>query len=161
MESVHGTVAGLDVHKKTVIAVVLQRDHSDEDHAAGVFGTTRFGLNELIAFLGQHGVRHAAVESTTQYWRPVWMALEGQGEFGTGALDTRAARGKWNKADAQRIAKRLLLSDLTVNYEPSPEQRDWRLLSRTQVACTNRSSGRKPDRGSARTSADQALVGYH
>jgi hypothetical protein len=56
MESVHGTVAGLDVHKKTVVVVVLQSDHSDEDHAAGVFGTTRYGLNELIAFLRQHGV---------------------------------------------------------------------------------------------------------
>ena len=76
MESVHGTVAGLDVHKKTVVVVVLQSDHSDENHAAGVFGTTRYGLNELIAFLRQHGVTHAAMESTAQYWRPVWMALE-------------------------------------------------------------------------------------
>jgi hypothetical protein len=37
---------------------VLQSDHADEDHAAGVFGTTRYGLNELIAFLRQHGVTH-------------------------------------------------------------------------------------------------------
>jgi hypothetical protein len=36
MESIHGTVAGLDVHKKTVVAVVLQSDHSEEDHAAAV-----------------------------------------------------------------------------------------------------------------------------
>ena len=36
MESIHGTVAGLDVHKKTVVVVVLQRDHSEEDHATAV-----------------------------------------------------------------------------------------------------------------------------
>ena len=95
MESVHGTVAGLDVHKKTVVAVVLQRDHSDEDHAAGVFGTTRYGLNELIAFLRQHGVTHAAMESTAQYWRPVWMALEGQFTLTLAqARSTRAPRGR-------------------------------------------------------------------
>ena len=114
----------------------VQSDHSDEDHAAGVFGTTRYGLNELIAFLRQHGVTHAAMESTAQYWRPVWMALEGQFTMTLAqARSTRAPRGrKWDKADAQRIAKRLLSGDLTVSYVPPPEQRDWRLLSRTQVA---------------------------
>jgi transposase len=119
-------VAGLDVHKKTVVVVVLQSDHSDEDHAAGVFGTTRYGLNELIAFLRQHGVTHAAMESTAQYWRPVWMALEGQFTMTLAqARSTRAPRGrKWDKADAQRIAKRLLSGDLTVSYVPPPEQRD-------------------------------------
>jgi transposase len=76
------------------------------------------------------------MESTAQYWRPVWMALEGQFTLTLAqARSTRAPRGrKWDKADAQRIAKRLLSGDLTVSYVPSPEQRDWRLLSRTQVA---------------------------
>ena len=78
MESVRGTVAGLDVHKKTVVVVVLQSAQPDEDYASAIFGTTRFGLHELVAFLRQHGVRHAAMESTAQYWRPVWMALEGE-----------------------------------------------------------------------------------
>ena len=36
MESVHGTVAGLDVHKKTAVAVVLDSDHTEEDHASAV-----------------------------------------------------------------------------------------------------------------------------
>ena len=78
MEEVHGTLVGLDIHKKTVVVVVLDSEHPDEDCAAGVFGTTRYGLSELIGFLRQHGVTHAAMESTAQYWRPVWMALEGQ-----------------------------------------------------------------------------------
>lgn len=136
MESKYGSVAGLDVHKKSVVVVVLQSDQPDEDHASGIFGTTRFGLNELISFLRQHGVRHAAMESTAQYWRPVWMALEGQFALTLAqARSTRSPRGrKWDKADARRIAKRLLSGDLTISYVPSPEQRDWRLLSRTEVA---------------------------
>jgi len=71
--------------------VVLQRDQPDEDHATGIFGTTRSGLGELMAFLRQHGVRHAAMESMAQYWRPVWMALEGQFAL---TLDRRARRGR-------------------------------------------------------------------
>jgi transposase len=136
MESGYGSVAGLDVHKKSVVVVVLQSDQPDEDQATGMFGTTQFGLNELITFLRQHGVRHAAMESTAQYWRPVWMALEGQFALTLAqARSTRAPRGrKWDKSDGRRIAKRLLSGDLTISYVPSPEQRDWRLLSRTEVA---------------------------
>jgi len=136
MESVRGTVAGLDVHKKTVVVVVLQSAQPDEDYASAIFGTTRFGLHELVAFLRQHGVRPAAMESTAQYWRPVWMALESEFTLTLAqARSTRARRGrKWDRADARRIAKRLLSGDLTVSYVPPPEQRDWRLLSRTQVA---------------------------
>ena len=136
MKTVHGVVAGLDIPKKSVVVVVLHADCPDKEYAAGVFGTTRFGLNELIAFLRQHEVTHAAMESTAQYWRPVWTALEGQFTLTLAqARSTRAPRGrKWDKVDAQRIAKRLLSGDLTISYVPSPEQRDWRLLSRTQVA---------------------------
>jgi transposase len=136
MESRYGRVAGLDVHKKTVVVVVLQSAQPDDDYASGIFGTTQFGLKELITFLRQHGVTHAAMESTAQYWRPVWMSLEGEFNLTLAqARSTRARRGrKWDRADARRIAKRLLSGDLTVSYVPPPEQRDWRLLSRTQVA---------------------------
>ena len=91
MESVHGTVTGLDVHKKTVVAVVLDSDHSEEDHASAVFGTTRHGLNELIAFLRQHEMTHAAMGIDG----PVLAAcVDGTGRpihsnAGTGTLDTR------------------------------------------------------------------------
>jgi transposase len=128
-------VAGLDVHKKTVVVVILQKGQPDQDHATGTFGTTSCGLKELAAFLRQHGVTHVAMESTAQYWRPVWMALEGEFPLTLAqARSTRARRGrKWDQADARRIAKRLLSGDLTVSFVPPPEQRDWRLLSRTQI----------------------------
>jgi len=128
-------VAGLDVHKKTVVVVILQKGQPDQDHATGTFGTTQFGLKQLAAFLRQHGVTHVAMESTAQYWRPVWMALEGEFSLTLAqARSTRARRGrKWDQADARRIAKRFLSGDLTVSFVPPPEQRDWRLLSRTQI----------------------------
>jgi transposase len=136
MESPYHLVAGLDVHKKTVVVVILQKAQPDQDYASEASGATQFGLKELATFLRQHGVTHVAMESIAQYWRPVWMNLEDEFTLTLAqARSTRARRGrKWGKADAWRIAKRLLSGDLTVSYVPPPEQRDWRLLSRTQVA---------------------------
>ncbi len=44
MKSVHGVAVGLDVHKKSIVVVILHADHPEEDYASGVFGTTRFGF---------------------------------------------------------------------------------------------------------------------
>jgi transposase len=120
MQSPNDLVAGLDVHKKTVVVVILQKGQPDQDHATGTFGTTQFGLKELVAFLRQHGVTHVAMESTAQYWRPVWMALEGEFQLTLAqARSTRARRGRqWDQVDARRIAKRFLSGDLTVSCLP-------------------------------------------
>ena len=77
-----------------------------------------------------------AMESTAQYWRPIWMALEGRFELTLAqARSTHAPRGrKRDLSDARRIGRRLLSGDLTLSYVPGPEQREWRLLSRTRIA---------------------------
>ena len=41
----------MDVHQKSVVVVVLQSGPPGEDQATGIFGTTRFGLNELMPLL--------------------------------------------------------------------------------------------------------------
>lgn len=70
MECVYNMVAGLDVHKKTVVVVVLHNAQPDCEYASGVFGTTQAGLRELVGFLRQHNVTDVAMESTAQYWNP-------------------------------------------------------------------------------------------
>ena len=45
MPSVHGTVAGIDVHKKVLVVVVLQSANPEVDCATGRFGTTHFAWN--------------------------------------------------------------------------------------------------------------------
>ena len=52
MSSMDTLVAGLDVHKKTVVVVILQKGQPDQDHATGTFGTTQFGLKELAPTYG-------------------------------------------------------------------------------------------------------------
>ena len=51
MSSVHGVVAGIDIHKRIVVVVLLNSGQAEQDHATGRFGTTQFGLQQLVAFL--------------------------------------------------------------------------------------------------------------
>ena len=45
------------------------------------FGTTPGELKLLRAWLTEQGVREAGMESTAQYWKPVWQELEGACEL--------------------------------------------------------------------------------
>ncbi len=114
-------VAGMDVHKRFVVVVVLDSSRPDEPVASGKYGTTFHELEELTSFLHKHEVQQVAMESTAQYWRPVGDALEGQFLLKLAqARSTAAPRGrKTDAADALRIAKRLLAGDLTVSYFPA------------------------------------------
>ena len=98
------------------------------------FTTTDSGLRALREWLQEQGVREVAMESTAQYWKPVWLELEGHWVLRLAqARSTAGPRGrKRDFADALRIGKRLLAGDLTLSYVPEAEQRRWRLLARTR-----------------------------
>ena len=77
MDVLHARCAGLDVHKKTVVACVLQTGPDGrEQRQVRSFGTTTAELLELVDWLAESGVTHAAMESTGVYWKPVWHLLE-------------------------------------------------------------------------------------
>ncbi len=69
--------AGLDVHKKTVVACIRTPGGGAgkrRRNAVRTFQTTMTGLEALREWLGGHGVTHAAMESTGVYWCPVHAA---------------------------------------------------------------------------------------
>jgi transposase len=75
------------------------------------------------------------MESTAQYWKPVWMDLEAH--FAklhlAQAHSNRAPRGRKNDfGDAKRLARRLLAGELILSFVPDPEQRMWRTLTRSK-----------------------------
>jgi len=75
-------VAGIDVHKK-MLAVVVSDVSEPGEHRferrfeRRTFGTGHEQLCQLADWLVEQGVREAVMESTAQYWRPVWQQLEG------------------------------------------------------------------------------------
>ena len=135
MDSTSGIVAGIDVHKKMLAVVVGSASWADCDFKRRTFGTTTGDLEELAAWLNEQHVCEVAMESTAQYWRPVWLALEGKFRLHLAqSRSTAAPRGrKSDFLDAVRIVRRLLSNDLTLSYVPDPEQRRWRLLARTRL----------------------------
>jgi hypothetical protein len=65
-------VAGIDVHKKVLMVVVLETSEPESEPERRRFGTTSSELRDLSNWLRERGVQQAVLESTAQYWRPVW-----------------------------------------------------------------------------------------
>ncbi len=130
------TVAGIDIHKKVVMVVVLQQNAGRaEELARRRFGTATSELHRLTAWLREQGVEEAVMESTAQYWKPVWYELEPHMRLQLAqAFSNRAPRGrKPDFRDAERLLRRLLAEELILSFVPQPEQRAWRMMTRTKV----------------------------
>jgi transposase len=143
-------IAGIDVHKR-MLAVVVSDVEVDGEYQfeRRQFGSNPAQLRVLAAWLLEQQVEEVVMESTAQYWKPVWQALEGywkplcQKREGAGpmsgalhlaqAQSNRGPRGRKNDfADAERLVKRLVASELTLSLVPDPEQRLWRTVTRTK-----------------------------
>ena len=77
MEVVYPRCAGLDVHKKTVVACRVISEGSAVRRETRHFGTMTSDLLRLSDWLAEAGVTHVVMESTGVYWKPVYNLLEG------------------------------------------------------------------------------------
>jgi transposase len=66
-------VCGLDVHKDSVFACLL---NENGDKIECKFGVLTPELEELHQLLLTHEVREVAMESTSIYWHPIWRVLD-------------------------------------------------------------------------------------
>ena len=135
MKPVYRCIAGIDVHKKMLAVVIRKPVGETTEYLKRRFGTTRSEIIHCAAWLQEHGVSEVVMESTAQYWRPVWYGLEAHFQLHlTHPLKTRAPRGrKRDFRDAQRLADRWYSGDLEESFIPGAEQRSWRWLTRTRV----------------------------
>lgn len=129
-------MAGIDVHKKILAVVIRQEQGGTSRYEQRGFGTTRREIEHLRAYLRQEKVTEVVMESTAQYWRPVWYGLEGDLQLHLcHPLATRARRGrKRDFRDARRLVDRLWGGDMEDSYVPGAEQRSWRWMTRARVA---------------------------
>jgi transposase len=151
-------MAGIDVHKKMLAVVVsdveVEREYQFERRRVG---TSPDQLRSLAAWLAECDVEEVVMESTAQYWRPVWDALERywqpirQQREGAGAMSgtlhlaqaqsNRGARGrKRDFPDAERLVKQLVAEELTLSFVPDVEQRLWRTVMRRKYQVTRKPS---------------------
>jgi transposase len=77
MEVIHPYCAGLDVHKKTVVACMITPHAKSGWHKEIQTFTTMTGeLLKLSDWLTSKGCTHVAMESTGEYWKPIFNILE-------------------------------------------------------------------------------------
>jgi transposase len=118
-----------------------------------LFGSSPNQLRSLAEWLLEQEAEEVVMESTAQYWKPVWQALErywkpirqkreGAGPM-SGALhlaqaqSNRGPRGrKKDFPDAERLVKRLVARELTLSFVPDAEQRLWRTVMRRKYQLT-------------------------
>jgi transposase len=141
-------IAGIDVHKKMLAVVVSNVEvESEFQFERRMFGANPEQLRLLAAWLLEQEAEEVVMESTAQYWKPVWGALErywkpirekregAKRRSGTlhlaQAQSNRGRRGrKKDFVDAERLVKRLVARELTLSFVPDAEQRLWRAVTR-------------------------------
>jgi transposase len=131
-------VAGIDVHKKVLMVVVVDASTPEEKPARRRFVTMPSELHRLLAWLQEQGVEEAVMESTAQYWRSVWLELEPHMRLHLAqAFSNRAPRGrKHDFKDAERLVRRLMADELILSFVPSGDQRIWRSMTRMKLQLT-------------------------
>jgi transposase len=117
------------------------------------FSSSPDHLRLLAEWLMEQAVEEVVMESTAQYWKPVWAGLERywkpmcQKRLSTrptsGALhlaqaqSNRGRRGrKKDFPDAERLVKRLVANELVLSFVPDTEQRLWRTVTRRRYQLT-------------------------
>jgi transposase len=131
-------IAGIDVHKKVLMVVVMDASTADEKPERRRFATLPSELRRLSMWLREQGVEEAVMESTAQYWRSVWLELEPYIRLQLAqAFSNRAPRGrKHDFKDAERLVRRLIANELILSFVPDGEQRTWRSMTRMKVQLT-------------------------
>lgn len=134
MQTVYQICCGLDVHKRTVTACLLTKGpRGRTEKTLRTFGTMTRDLEDLAAWLQAAGCRHAAMESTGVYWKPVYNVLERVCEqvLLINAQHIKHVPGrKTDMKDAEWIATLLAHGLLAGSFVPPPEIRELRELTR-------------------------------
>src|SRR5246127_3926859 len=131
-------MAGIEVHKKVWMVVVVDASVPEEKRVRRRFVTLPSELQRFRIWLQEQGVEEAVMESTAQYWRSVWLELEPHMSLHLAqAFSNRAPRGrKHDFKDAERLVRRLMADELILSFVPKGEQRIWRSLTRMKVQRT-------------------------
>lgn len=139
MENMIETCCGIDVHQKNIVCCLLDGPLSSNRPKKQVrsFGTTSSELREALAWLEENNVTHVFMESTGQYWRPVYNIFN-DGSFKQILANPQRIKNvpgrKTDTKDAEWIAKLGRSGLVEASYIPSEEVLELRQLTRDRQA---------------------------
>lgn len=133
MRRVRDRVAGLDVHRDTVVACTQLFDGQRVRVDKASFATTTAGIRDLAEWLGSDEVELVVMEATGVYWKPVYYPLEGlfAEVWLVNAQHVKNVPGrKTDLSDAEWLADVAAHGMVRPSFVPPPEIRALRELTR-------------------------------
>lgn len=136
MDIIFGNVAGLDVHKETIVACLRKVGPPGSIvESVETFPTMTSDLLHLLDWLTAQGVTHVALEATGVLWKPIWNILEGH--FTMLLVNPRELKQvpgrKSDVRDCQGIAQLLQCGLLRSSFVPPTPLRELRDLTRQRA----------------------------
>jgi transposase len=133
VDPIYSTVAGLDVHLRSIQAATRSRQENGKLlKEVRTFATMTRDLRALADYLESKGVTHVAMEATGVLWKPVWNILEGR--FVLLLVNPRHLKKvpgrKTDVSDAEWISQLLQCGLLQGSFVPRRSIRELRDLTR-------------------------------
>src|SRR5499427_1457745 len=139
MDVMHERVAGLDVHKETIVACVRIMAGGKVTRECRTFDTTTAGLDALLSWLTESGCTQVAMEATGVYWKPVWNILS-DGKFELLVANARHIKNvpgrKTDMNDSMWIADLVSFGLIKASFVPEQEMQELRSLLRARKQVT-------------------------
>ena len=138
--------AGLDIHKKIVVATIASTDAQNiTAYQTQSFTTFYKGLLALKNWLIANNCLHACMESTGKYWIPVFNVLEDQIHVQLAHPKfVKAIKGKkTDKKDSKWIADLFKHDLVPASFIPPKDIREIRDLARYRAKLVNMRTGEK------------------
>ncbi len=135
MQVLYRRCAGLDVHKRTVVACVRRVESAGAVSSVRSFASTTAGLLQLSEWLAQSDCTHVAMEATGVYWKPVWHVLEADGfalVLANAAQVKNMPGRKTDVSDAAWLAELLAHGLIRASFVPDAATQELRNLLRTR-----------------------------
>lgn len=129
MEVLIERCCGLDVHKKSITACIITPNEKE----IRTFATMTRNLVELVDWVKQNQCSHVAMESTGDYWKPIYnlLELEDLQPIVVNAQHIKAVPGrKTDVKDAEWIARLLRYGLVKGSFIPTRDQRELREIVR-------------------------------
>jgi transposase len=152
MKDVLNCCCGLDIHKESIVACLLQgpiEGGYKPTSELREFGTQLNDLQRLRSWLEEHGCHHVAMESTGIYWQPIYGILEEalHDEMHLLVVNARHMKQvpgrKTDMRDAEWIATLLRAGLLKGSFVPERDIRTLRQYTRYRKALVRDISSQK------------------
>lgn len=133
MQTIVNSCAGLDVHKMMVMVAIRKQTPDGIEEFTRQFGTFKRDREQLCAFLKQHKIELAVMESTGVYWKSIYAAIKNH-HMNVWVVNARHVKNvpgrKTDTLDSQWLASLAQFGLVRPSFVPSPEQEQLRLLTR-------------------------------